>query len=160
MNIPGIDTTKVRTSTEGSEFKLGTVGTPYEDNRMYLYVEASEAIAVGNVVVVHEDYKATNVDLAATAPGAGAGLPIGLAVVAIASGGFGWVQCNGPGDVKAKASTGSSAHTRLNSIATAGQVDTNNLTGSEVMMGFTLTEAAVANKAACLLVHPYVGSTL
>lgn len=154
----GLDTSKVLTSTDVPAFKLGTIFRR-EDDREYMYVEGNEALVAGNAVLIHEDFGAEQVDATSAAPGAGQGLRVALAVVAIESGGFGWVQISGVGDVSLNVATSCAAHTMLHATATAGRLDDALTAGLERIDGITCTAAESSNAAACILHHPRVGHT-
>jgi len=160
MKSIGLNTSEVRTSAEGPAFKLGERCSSVANEREYIYVEADEAITSGNAVLIHEDYGAEQIDSTSSAPGAGQGMPAGLAVATIASGGFGWVQVKGPGDVNLNTGTSCAVHTQLTSSATAGQLDDATTAGLEVIDGFVTTGAEASNLATCMLNYPTVGRTL
>ncbi len=169
MNILGISPAQVRTAAEGPEFKLGTYGglssTNKDDadgDKVYLYVEASEAItALGYLVIIESDYKVQMLDLTSSAPGTGQGLGVGAAQAAIASGGFGWIQVCGKGSIRTLASA--VAGTELTSSATPGAVDDATTAGLEVIAGLSLgtaTGGSEATNADAYFTYPHVGRTL
>lgn len=161
MRAIGIDDGEVLTSSADANEKwaLGTRITK-EDGREYIYVEADEALTAGNLALIHEDYGAENVDATSSAPGTGQGMPCGLVVATIASGGFGWLQTYGPGDVSLNVGSSCAAHTQLTSSASAGRLDDATTSGLEVIDGVVTTGAESSNEAACFLTHPRVGRTL
>lgn len=163
--IMGIDPTKVRTSTEGREFKLGQMGATVDtagNVREYRYVTSVAGVTgAGYVCQISAAHAATMVTTTTTAPGTGQGLEIGVGVAAIAANGFGWVQVEGPCSVRVAASA--AAHTQLNSTATAGVVDDDATAGAEVMTGLIITTANGGAEATGVgIIHRggHVGRTL
>lgn len=161
----GIDPTKVRTSTEGGEFRLGTVGVVETSagTKEYIYVQADASGVTGDGFVCLVDgssFVATMATVTASAPGTGAGKLAGCARAAIAANGFGWLQVYGPGTVRTLASA--VAYTILNTTATAGALDDDATASSEVVDGIVLdvaTGGAPASTAG-FLNYPRVGRTL
>lgn len=165
MSNIGIDTTKVRTSAEGAEFRIGTVMS--FDNRPggtqeFIYVNTSEAVTgLGYLCVINSANIAEMADTTSTAPGAGAGLRVGAAQAAIASGGYGWLQIYGKGSLRTLASA--AVGTELTSSATPGAVDDATTAGLEVINGVALgtaTGGAAATNADAYFSYPTVGRTL
>jgi len=180
--IIGIDPSKVRTSAEGAEFKLGSLGYEQEsagppttamgvtggsgsqDNscKCYMYVEAAAAITGDGYVVIVDGsaFTAAMVTDTLSAPGSGQGKAVGVARAAIASGGFGWVQVYGAGTVRVLANA--AAYTQLTTSATAGSLDDATTAGLEVVEGIALDAAnggSTANVAAWIN-WPVVSRTL
>lgn len=160
----GLNTTAVRTSAEGPEFRVGTVMglDDYDDGRKeFLYVNASEAITgLGYACVVDGDGTAEMLDNTSAAPGAHQSMRVGAAQAAIESGGYGWVQIYGKGSLRTAASA--AAGTALNSTATAGQVDDDATAGAEVIDGLSLgtaTGVAAAVNSDASFNYPQVGAT-
>lgn len=101
MNIAGINLTNVRTSTEGPEFAVGTVGSTY-DGKQYKYVKFNNG--VGNVASVAGNVayyyavsgvsagETTEVTMDVTDSG---GVGAGVFQAVIADGGYGWLQTRG-----------------------------------------------------------------
>ena len=101
MNIAGIKLTNVRTSTEGPEFAVGTVGSTY-DGKQYKYVKFNNG--VGNVASVAGNAayyyavsgasagETTEVTMDVTDSG---GVGAGVFQAVIADGGYGWLQTRG-----------------------------------------------------------------
>lgn len=165
-SVIGIDPTKVRTSTEGGEFKLGTLGyveTLTAGSKVYIYVQADASGITGDGFVALVDassFQATMASTTSSAPGTGAGKLAGCARAAIAANGFGWLQIFGAGTVRTLASA--VAYTILNTTATAGALDDDATAGSEVIDGMVLdvaTGGAPASTAG-FLNYPKVGRTL
>lgn len=161
----GLTPDAVKTSTEGPEFKLGTIGevSSSDGKKVYLYVQATEAItAAGYLCVVKTGFTVEMVDTTATTAGtAGFGSAVGAAQAAIASSGYGWIQVYGKGSLRTLASC--ARGTRLNSTATAGAVDDDGSAGSEAIFGLVLgtaTGGAEATNADAYFNYPSVGTTL
>ncbi len=158
MYISGIDPTVVYTSTDVFPFKPGQIGFNEGGLKGYMFVTADEALTAGNAVLVHEDYGSEQVDTTSAAAGTGSGLPAGLCVTSIASGGAGWIQVYGTGDTSLNVASSSAAHTTLVATSTAGRLD-DAATGI-VIAGITQTAAESSNAAACILHWPFVSLTL
>lgn len=161
MYVTGIKATEVSaTPLHG----VGTLGANVdsEGTKVYMYVRADGAIT-GDGYVVNIDvstFDAAMCTTTTTAPGTGAGKPVGVAQVAFADNDYGWVQIYGQSSVRVSASA--AAYTILNSTATAGQLDDDATASAEVIDGVILDvanggAAAVANG---FLNFPKVGRTL
>lgn len=165
MYVTGIDPTKVRTAAEGAEFKVGTLGAVVTSAgpKIYVYIQSQSGglTAPGRVVFIDgSNYEAALSTTAAAAPGTGTGKMVGVTDTAIASLGFGWVQVYGPSLVRTSASA--AAYTRLNTTATAGQLDDDATAGARVIDGIVLDVATggAAAETAGFLLWPRVGATL
>lgn len=165
MYISGIDPTSVRTSSQGGEFALGTVGWNMTSAgpKGYIYVQDSGSGITGDGYVCDVDgsaFTAVMSTTTTTAPGTGAGKPVGVARAAIAASGYGWLQVYGAGTVRVAASA--AAYTILNSTATGGQIDDDATAGAEVIDGIVLDVAngGAAGTAAGWINWPKVGRTL
>ena len=170
MSTIGISEAQVRTSSEVPEFQLGTLGcfdendngTDPQGTKHYRYVKASEAITdEGYVCVMDTDWSAQMLDTTSSAPGAGQGKPVGVALAAIAANGFGWLQVCGKGPIRTLASA--AIGTELTSSATPGAVDDATSAGVEVINGLVLgtaTGGAAATNQDGYLTFPHVGRTL
>jgi hypothetical protein len=165
MYISGINPTSVRTSTEGPEFQVGTIGwnQTSEGPKGFMYVKGDGTGVTADAYVVDIDgstFVASMSTTTTTAPGTGAGKAVGVARAAIAANGFGWVQVYGYGLVQVSASC--AAYTIINSTATAGQLDDDATAGAEVIDGIVLdaARAASAGTAAAFIQWPKVGRTL
>lgn len=181
--VIGIDPTKVRTSTEGPEFDLGTIGWEEdapslqsaaigvtggsggtdEGPKAYMYVKAAAAGVTGDayVCIVNPSTKvATMVTDTLSAPGAGAGFPMGVARAAIAANGYGWVQVFGVGTIRVL--TLAAVGTLLTTSATSGVLDDATTAGLEVVDGMVLTATAGGSteNVAGFMNWPKVGRTL
>ena len=164
QGLIGIDPLKVRTSAEGPEFVLGTVGWLMTSAGLkgYMYCQANGAwTALGYMVVVDSGFDAEHLTVTSSAPGAGFGRPVGAAQAAVADNGYGWIQIYGRGSIRTLASA--ALGTRLNSTATAGAVDDDGTASSEVINGISLgtaTGGAEATNADGFFIFPYVSTTL
>ena len=165
MRIAGINPTNVRTSAEGPEVALGTVGwiETSAGPKAYIYVRDSGSGITGDGYVCDMDgstFYANMTTTTTTAPGTGAGKLAGVARAAIAASGYGWLQVFGPGTVRVLASC--AAYTLINSTATAGALDDDATASSEVIDGIALDVAnggSTANVAAWIQ-WPRVARTL
>lgn len=158
----GLDVTRV---TVGAEFNLGTViFTPTSAGvKGYMYVRDSGAGITGDGYVVDIDVSAFTAIMSTTtttAPGTGAGKPVGVARAAFTASYYGWVQVFGPGTVRVLASA--VAYTYLNSTGTAGALDDDATASSEVIDGIVLDVAngGATSNVAGFLNWPRVGRTL
>ena len=161
----GISVAAVRTSAEGPEWSVGQVHS-YQDTtgkRDFIYVCAGEAITgAGYGCVFNDPSSVEMVDTGATTPGTkGPGARYGVAMAAIANGGYGWLQIYGKATVRTLASAAKG--TQLNSTGTAGCLDDDAGVGSEVISGVVLgtaTGGAEANNSDAHLSYPTVLRTL
>jgi hypothetical protein len=102
MNVIGMNKTAVRTSTEGPEFELGTVGRCDETGFLYKYVKFNNgagnvASVAGNFAYYYAvsgvsagEYTEVTMDLTDCA-----GVGAGVFQAVIADGGYGWIQVTG-----------------------------------------------------------------
>lgn len=165
QKIIGIDPTAVRTSAQGPEFRVGTIGAndTSDGTKEYIYVTAGEAItAAGYACCFNKASSVEMVDTTATTPGTkGPGARVGIAQAAIANGGYGWLQIYGKGSLRTLASA--AVGTRLNSTATPGALDDDGTAGSEQIFGVVLgtaTGGAEATNTDAYFNYPVVGITL
>lgn len=165
MYLTGVDPTVLSNTLneDGSTYRPDhEVGAEYMDDtgKVFKYCKAAAAIAVGDVCVIDEAGTATEISTTTSAPAAGQGMPVGVAVVAAtAANQYFWLQIKGP-IAAVNVGTGCAVHTALNSTATAGRLDDDATAGAEVVAGLTTTAAESGNSAAGLLNYPYVGRTL
>lgn len=157
----GIDPTRVSTTPE---FKIGSVVSTNDSTgtKSYIYVQANGAIT-GTGYVCDIDvstFDAAMSTTTTTAPGTGAGKPVGIARTAFADNEYGWLQVYGTGVIRVSASA--AAYTNLNSTATAGQIDDDATAGAEVIDGVILDTAngGAASTVAGFINWPKVGRTL
>lgn len=159
--IAGIDPTVVSTTPQ---FTPGTRGANLtsEGVKEYVYVQANGAITGAGYVcdIDGSNYDAAMCTTTTTAPGTGAGKPVGVARVAFADNDYGWLQIYGPGTIRVSASC--AAYTNINSTATGGQLDDDATSGAEVIDGIVLDTAAggAAAVVAGFINYPRVGRTL
>lgn len=136
--------------TAGKGHKLGS---RYRDHNgsEFVFVKASAAITQYDAVTYDETFQ-TVVAPVSTSNDAG-GDKVGVAGVAFASGEYGWLQIYGPAVVNALASC--AANVRLNTTATAGNLDDDGTAGSFAVDGIVLTAARGGSApTACMLNYP------
>lgn len=157
MYITGIDPT---VSGTDALHALGSLGIDAQ-GRVWIYIKADEALSDEDAVLIASDFGASQVDTTSTAPGTGAGKPVGVLVTSIASGSYGWACVYGTGaDITLNVGTGAAAYTRLNSTGTGGRLDDDAMAGSEVIEGIVTVAAESGNSAQAHLTWPVVGRTL
>ncbi len=85
----------------------------------------------------------------------------GVPLVAIAASSYGWVQIYGA-CAAVQVSASCAANVRINTTATAGQLDDDGTSGAEPLLGLALTtaRAASAGTAPAFLSYPLFGTTL
>lgn len=118
------------------------------------------ATAADYALLIDADGGAVMASTTTSAPGAGAGKRVGLAMAVATVGQAGWAQVYGNGSVRVAASA--ALGTILNTTATAGQLDDDATAGAEVIDGLTLMAAngGAAGSVECSLDYPSVGRTL
>ena len=165
MYIAGIIADRVRTSAEGPEVAVGTIGWNQTSAgpKGYIYVRDSGAAITGDgyvALVNGADFTAIMASTTTSAPAAGAGKMAGVARAAIAASGYGWLQIFGAGTVRNSASC--VLGTIINTTATAGQLDDDATAGAEVIDGIVLTATTggAAALTAGFINWPKVGRTL
>jgi hypothetical protein len=125
MYVMGIDPTKVRTSTEGPEFRVGTLGAVNGTTggpKVYVYVSSVAGVtAAGYVCTITEAAVAEMVTTTTAAAGTLKGARVGTGTAAIAANGYGWVQIYGVCSVRCAAAA--AIYTELYTTATAGALD-------------------------------------
>jgi hypothetical protein len=162
MYVSGIDPTDVSAT---AKFGLGTIAfnETSAGAKGYMYVQDSGSGITGAGYVVDIDgssFAAVMTTTTTAAPGTGTGKPVGVAQAAFTASYYGWVQVYGPSLVRVSASC--AAYTRINTTATAGQLDDDATTGARVIDGIVLdvARAASAGTAAGVLTWPRVGATI
>lgn len=154
----GLNPTEVYSAlTGGKTFGLGDVAEDHAGKK-YVYVKATSAIAIYDVVTYDETYN-TTVAPVTTTNGA-RGDKLGVAPVAIASGSYGWLQIYGPCTINVAADCNPNVELTLTSVA--GVLDDATTASLDVADGIIQTAAsasAAATKAA-ILNFPAVGRTL
>jgi hypothetical protein len=120
-------------------FKVGT-RMAGDSGREFVYVVAGGAITgPGYVVRYGPTFSAT---MLSTANDAG-GDNVGVSPIAMTSGTYGWVQIYGACNIQVAASC--AANVRLNTTATAGQIDDDGTGGAFAISGAILTTAREAS---------------
>jgi hypothetical protein len=105
----------------GPPFTAGTVAKGSGDSE-WVFIKASAAIAAGDVCLIAADFQAAGVTTT-TATGSYQ-KQVGVAVVAIASGAYGWLQrCGIATPTGVRVADGCTPYTRLTTTATAGVLD-------------------------------------
>lgn len=165
MFVAGIKADSVRTSAQGPEVAVGTLGFSITTAgpKGYIYTQAGSGGVTGDGYVCLIDGSSYMVDLCTdtlSAPGVGQGKPIGIGRAAIAANGYGWLQVYGPGTVRVLALA--ALYTQLTTSATAGALDDATTVGLEVVDGIVLdaTNGGSTANVAAWLNWPRVGRTL
>lgn len=131
MYIIGMDLTKVKTSTEGPEFRLGTLGTT-SAGKTYKYVKFNNGVGdvasvAGNVAyyygvsgdAVTGGYENNEVTMDLTDGYMGAG----VFQAVIADGGFGWLQVRGAATLTTALTAGADGNALTHVGTTDGTLD-------------------------------------
>jgi hypothetical protein len=142
--------------TQGKGFGLGDRHIDQTGNE-YVYVQAGVGGITANfVATIDEAYGAVMVSTSNDARGD----LLGVAPATIAANSFGWVQVKGVCNVQVAASC--AANVRLNTTATAGQLDDDGTAGSITCDGIVLTTArgAGAGTAPAVMSYAIQGVTL
>jgi hypothetical protein len=142
--------------TQGKGFGLGDRHIDQTGNE-YVYVQAGVGGITANfVATIDEAYAAVMVSTSNDARGD----LLGVAPVTIAASSFGWVQVKGVCNVQVAASC--AANVRLNTTATAGQLDDDGTAGSITCDGIFLTTArgAGAGTAPAVMNYAIQGVTI
>jgi hypothetical protein len=142
--------------TQGKGFGLGDRHIDQTGNE-YVYVQAGAGGITANfVATIDEAYGAVMVSTSNDARGD----LLGVAPVTIAASSYGWVQVKGVCNVQVAASC--AANVRLNTTATAGQLDDDGTAGSITCDGIFLTTArgAGAGTAPGVLNYAIQGVTI
>jgi hypothetical protein len=123
----------------------------------WIYVQASAAISAGFFCVI----SITNTAAHVTTTNGLRGLLVGVPLVAIPSGSYGWLQVKGP-CAAAQVLASAAANARLNTTATAGALDDDGGAGTKEVLGVALTTARAASQgnAPAMLNYPAIGVTL
>jgi hypothetical protein len=163
----GINTTQVWTVSEvaaGQNIRPGTIGR-YVDSEgvkefMAVLFGTGGATGAGYACLIDADGGSVMASTTTSAPGAGAGKRVGVAMAAATVGQAGWVQIYGNTDLRVAANA--ALGTILNTTATAGQLDDDATAGAEVIDGITLMVAngGAAGNVEASLDYPSVGRTL
>ena len=142
-------------TTTAAEFSLGEIVTN-DDGKVYIYIQASEALTANAAVLITEAGASEMVDTTSTASAFGD--RVGVVEVAFAINEYGWAIVYGATTVAA--GTSAAANTALNSTSTAGELDDDATAGAEVIDGLVATAAESGGTASAFLNFPTVGATL
>lgn len=148
----GANTTNTLTTTDSTGGKLFGLGDRQWDQsgNEFVYVQASGAITgAGYVCYITAAYLAVMVSTSNDA----IGNLIGVPAVAFADGDYGWLQTKGVCVVRAAALA--AANVRLNSTATAGQLDDDGSASAMAIDGLVLTTAVGGSAATAAAVISY-----
>lgn len=166
MVLQGLDPTKFWASTDVPGFQVGDV-SGYDDVNdgykefIFAQVEANVQ-AAGNVLVEGPGGVWSRITTANTAAGqlGGHGSRVGVAVSAIPSSGYGWLQIYGKASLLTAGAV--AVGTRLNTTATAGAIDDDGTVGARAINGLVFKTAAggAAVSVDGRLDYPSVGVTL
>lgn len=151
----GAALTSAEAQQSGKTFGLGDRSTS-DAGKEYVYVLAGSAITANFFCKIDSAYTA---DMLSTSNDS-YGTLVGVPEAAIASGSYGWLQVKGPATVQVSASC--AANVRINTTATAGQLDDDGTALSFPVFGVALTSAraASAGTAPAVLNYPYQGVVL
>lgn len=153
-NLLGVQT---ENPTSDAKFTLGQRACGH-DGTEYIYVRdsGSGVTGAGYVVVITEAYAATMISTSNDAEGD----LVGVAPVAVTASYYFWAQVKGVTSIRVAASA--AANVRLNTTATAGQLDDDGTTGAFPVTGLYLTTAngGSAGTAAGILNYPIQGAAL
>lgn len=127
--IAGMLLTDTRTSTEGPEFKLGSIGQTYNGNK-YKYVQyvggaGSIAAVAGNIAYYYaaSGASAGQVDIVTSDLSDSAGLGAGVLQAVIPASGYGWVQITGHATITPALTAGGDGQALTAVGATDGTLD-------------------------------------
>ena len=127
--LAGVNLTNVRTSTEGPEFKLGTVHRT-NDGKQYKYVQFDNG--AGNVASVAGNFSyylavsgasAGQIDIVTMDLSDSANVGAGVFQAVIADQGYGWIQTRGPATLTTALTAGSDGNALTAVGATDGTID-------------------------------------
>ena len=125
MYVLGIDPDKVIDSLEVPEFTLGQLGADHL-GRVFIYLEADEAIAASDVVIIHADCGSEKLDATSGAAGTGTGKKLAVAPESpsqtIAAGDFYW-GCVYAVSYETGGVDSCAAHVETYATATPGKID-------------------------------------
>ena len=155
----GVDVLSPRTAAEvaqGQSFGLGDRHIDHLGNEYVFVLAGVGGITANFVATIDEAYGAVMVSTSNDARGD----LLGVALATIAANSYGWVQVKGVCNVQVAASC--AANVRLNTTATAGQLDDDGTAGSITCDGVFLTTArgAGAGTAPAVLNYAIQGATI
>lgn len=152
--VIGIDPTKVRTSTEGPEFALGTIGvvnsltSSASSTKKYKYVQYNSgagavAAVAGNVCYYYapSGVSAGSEQIVTSDLSDSAGLGAGVLQAVIATGGYGWVQIRGKATLTPALSAGADGNALTAVGATDGTLDVSALV-TDAVVAFAVDASA------------------
>lgn len=151
--------TNVSETSTSAKFALGQRVTANEGAEwIYVQADAAGITGEGYAVLIDEAFAADMIDTTNSATGRGQ--MVGVAKTAFAANEFGFVQIAGVANIRVAANA--AANARLNTTATAGQLDDDGTAGSEEIEGIVLTTAngGAAGTAEGVLTNARVGATL
>lgn len=151
--IGGADPTRKTTS---AEFALNDVVSDGK-GRVFVYIQASEALTVNAAVIITEAAQSEMVDTTSTASAFGD--RVGIIGVAFDDNDFGWAQIYGE-VTSVNVAASAAANVAINSTASAGRLDDDATSGAEIITGIALTSVAVSNISPAMLNYPVVGATI
>jgi hypothetical protein len=158
----GLNPTQVWTSSETPSHAVGTLVAD-RDGKIYRMVKADAGgiTGAGYVCLIKPSGSAAMINTTNSAPGSGVGMAVGVAMAAVAASGYGWLCVYGQG-VPTQVNALCAAGTRLNTTATAGQLDDDGTAGAEQVIGISLEAArgGTAGTANASLNFPSVSVTL
>jgi hypothetical protein len=127
--LAGMLLTDTRTSAEGPEFKLGSVGQDYTGKK-YKYVQyvggaGSIAAVAGNIAYYYAvgGASAGQIDIVTSDLSDSAGLGAGVLQAVIPASGYGWVQITGPATITPALTAGADGNALTAVGATDGTLD-------------------------------------
>ena len=137
--ITGMVLDRVRTSAEGPEFKLGTIGQSY-DGKKYKYLQyesgaGSVAAAAGNVAFYYGVSGASAGDTTKVTSDATDSVGVGAGVLqaVIPDGGYGWLQITGPATLTTALTAGADGNALTAAGAGDGTLDVSGLVTDAVV---------------------------
>lgn len=161
MNIAGANPSVALTTTEyaqGKGFGLGDRLVEH-NGKEWVFIQATTAITgAGYLVIYDENYAGVMVTTSNDATGDQLGVP----AVAAGSSDYLWVQVKGPSSVLCVAAT--VANTKLNTTATAGQLDDNGSASAGLeAVGIVVTTSSASSAQGlnpCMLSYPRCGAAV
>lgn len=177
MYVMGIVAANVRTSTEGPEYALGTLGAVVNaptvqsaaigvtggsggspvGPKVFVYVKSAAGVTSGHVVLMDEAFDVVSASATTGATAAGAGKLVGVAQGTIAANGYGWVQIYGGTTCLVVAAT--AVKTVVTLSGTAGALDDLTAVGSLPLMGIYLS-AVNSTTGTVFLNYPHIGPAI
>lgn len=145
--LAGMLLTETRTSTEGPEFKLGSIGQAY-DGKKYKYVQyvggaGSIAAVAGNVAYYYAagGTSAGQIDIVTSDLSDSAGVGAGVLQAVIPASGYGWVQITGPATLTTALTAGADGNALTAVGATDGTLDVSGLV-TDAVVAFAIDASA------------------